>query len=89
MTSQDSKKISFRKNVVIAYATLVMNENLIPNTLINKVVKTDQRNVLQILESEFVDSSTEFLSGSECHLGNFFWVWATTAVRSGFVETNS
>ena len=73
MTNKDSmKKLSLRKNLAIATATLVMEENLIPETLIHPVVKTDiESNEIKDSESEFIDSSTEFLSGSECPLDDF------------------
>ena len=61
-----------KRNLVIASATLVMEENLIPETLIQQVVKTDfKSNASPDSESEFIDSSTEFLSGSECPLDDF------------------
>ena len=72
VTNRDSKKkLCLRKNLVIASATLVLEEHLIPDTLINQVVETDRKQVLQESESEFIDSSTEFLSGSECPLDDF------------------
>ena len=58
--------------MLIATATLVMEENLIPETLIPPVVKTDiKSNEIKDSESEFIDSSTQFLSGSECPLDDF------------------
>ena len=73
VTNKDSrKKLSLKKNLAIATATLVMEENLIPETLIHPVVKTDiKSNEIKDSESEFIDSSTEFLSGSDCPLDDF------------------
>ena len=49
-----------------------MEEEMIPDALIHQVVKTDaENNVFQDSESEFIDSSTEFLSGSDCPLDAF------------------
>ena len=47
-------------------------ENLIPETLIHQVVKTDiVSNEKNDSESEFIDASTDFLSGYECPLDDF------------------
>ena len=73
VTNRDStKKLNLRKNLVIASATLVREEEMIPDALIHEVVKTDAgSNIFQGSESEFIDSSTEFLSGSDCPLDAF------------------
>ena len=73
MTNRDNtKKLNLRKSFVIASATLVMEEEMISDTLIHQVVKTDAEDkIFQDSESEFIDSSTEFLSGSDCSLDAF------------------
>ena len=67
-----SQKLSLKKNLVIAVATLILEEQLIDDSLIQShVVKINHEDVLDDYESEFIDSSDEFLSGSECPLDDF------------------
>ena len=73
VTNQDSqKKLSLKMNLVIASATLVLEDNLIQDSLVQKVVaQVNQGNALSDAEAEFIDSSDEFWSGSECPLDDF------------------
>ena len=59
-------------NLVIASATIVLEENLLEDSLVQKVVvQVKQVNALSDAEAEFIDSPDEFWSGSECPLGDF------------------
>ena len=66
------QKLSLKMNLVTASTALVLEENLIEDSVVQDVVaKIDQDGVLSNSESEFILPSDNFLAGSECPLEDF------------------
>ena len=75
---------------MIAVATLILEEQLIDDSLIQShVVKINHEDVLNDYESEFIDSSDEFLSGSECPLDDFSEFEREQQLEPALLETYS